>query len=196
MKNFKVYLAAGVVALVVAVIACFAIFNSVAPSAGYSQSDVGKFPEGVENGGVGTRYYPISLVGVNSQGSYCNKSGRVQYVDLAVLRTTGIASSTFTLTAGTSTASSFNQFSVAGTIKALLNTVLATSTVATTTNSMQGPGATTGDGSGVVALANNACFNYGIYQTYGTACSGSVCETATSSNRGFNIAGYFRVIQP
>lgn len=196
----------GVVALAVAVFALLGFLSSHSgtpatdngPSAGFSQSNPGQFEEGAQIGSVGDRYYSgtLSASQFQDQGSYHNTSGRDQFVKMLILHTTGTASSTQTLTAGTSTSATFNGFSVPSTVKSFLNVTVATSTVATTTNSIQGIGAPSGDGAGVVRLADGDYFNFGLYQTYGTKCTGSVCETATSTNRGFDVRYVLEVLQP
>lgn len=200
MTTSKTVFLSGVVALAVAIAAFFGLpfVAPSAPSAGYSQSNPGEFPEGAKLGTTGSRFYSGTLKASQGQGqaSYRNTSGKDQYIDLLGLRTTGTASTTQTLTAGTSTSATFNSFSVPSTVKKFINVALATTSAATTTNSVQGPGAGTGDGSGLVRLADGEYFNFGLYQTYGTACSGSVCEAATSTNRGFDVRYFFRVLQP
>lgn len=202
MTTSKVVLVSGVVALAVAVAAFFGLSHAIpasAPSAGYTQSNLGEFPEGAKLGDAGVRNVAISIPAGSDQFAYHNTSGRTQYVSVPALSTTGTASTTFTVTAGTSTAATFNGFTVqsgAQSVKALLNAFIATSSVATTTNSLQGPGAQTGQGAGVIALPDGGYLNVGIYQTYATQCTGSVCETATSTNRGFNVTGFLTVYQP
>lgn len=198
MKHFLSALVSGVVALAVAV-GFYVTQKTPAPiqtdqSAGYTQSDNGKFPEGAQIGdmGVATKAFTIGA-GVD-QVSYRNTSGRVQYVDLVVAKTSGTASSTFTITSGTSTAATFNGFSVPYTVKTLLNFRMATSSLATTTNSIDGAGSVPGTG-GVATLQDGEYLNVGIYQTFGTKCTGSLCETSTSTNRGFNVSGFIRVTQ-
>jgi len=194
-------LVSGVVALAVAFLSIFGFHyfapaSSTSTSLGYSQSDIGKFPEGAQIGDIGSRYYALSLPAGVNQGSYRNTSGHVQYVDLAILHTDGVASSTFILTAGTSTAATFNSFSVQSNTNSLLKMTLATSSAATTTNSVGGLGERSGSGGGVAVLNDGDYLNYGLYQTYGSPCDGSLCEAATSTNRGFNVTGVLRVLQP
>lgn len=186
--------ALGVVALVVVIGAFFglpSLFTSQS-AAGYSQSDVGKFEEGAQLGTTGSRYYSGVIKAGNDQVSYRNTSGKDQYVDLAILRTTGTASTTQTLTAGTSTSATFNGFSVPSNIKSLVNAIVATSSVATTTDSVNGYGAA----EGTVRLADGDYLNIGVYQTFGNQCTGAVCETATSTNRGYDVRYVIRVLQP
>lgn len=197
MKHTLVVIVSGLVALAVSVLAPFLVPQASPPSAGFTQSNVGEFPEGAKIGDVGVRNVAVSIPAGQSQFAYCNRSGRVQYVPTAVLRTTGTASTTQTLTAGTSTATTFNSFSVPVNVKSLINLTIATSGIATTTNSMQGAGATVGNGAGVATLADGVCLNVGIYQTYAQSCVGNgLCEPATSTARGFNVLGYIEVVQP
>lgn len=166
------------------------------PTTGLSQSDVGKFPEGVQAGDGVIRIYKGTIgAGVN-QVAYRNRSGRTQYADLLALTTSGTASTTQTLTAGTSTSSSFDSFSVPTSVKSFLNYNIPTSTPAFTVNNLNGNAdVTSGFGSGLIAIPDGAYLHLGFYQSYGNACTGSVCEAATSTNRGFNVDYLLRILQ-
>lgn len=201
MKTLLTVIVSGVVALAVAVGVIF-YAAPASPSAGYTQSDVAKFEEGAQIGAAGQRYYAIDIATGTAQVSYRNTSGRGQYVPLLTLHTTGIASSTFTLTAGTSTSSTFNGFSLRANNKSLINQSISTSSAATTTSNLaafQQTAVTTGGSPGLVYLADGEYVNIGLYQPYGTFCDGSTakgaCETATSTNRGFNVKGILEVLQ-
>lgn len=202
MSTFKTVLVSVGLAVAVSVIAAVGFVSSIYQKApgdsqvGYQQGNPGEFPEGALIGQLGVRGFAFSIPAGQNQTSYRNTSGRRQYVDLLVMRTTGTASSTVTLTAGTSTSSTFNSFLVQSSHKSLLNVALSTSTTATSTNSVQGLGAPTGaPGAGVAKLEDGEYLNIGFYETYGYPCNGATCESATSSARGYNVDGIFRVLQ-
>lgn len=197
--SFVVSLAGGVALAVAVVVSALFYFTTLPgaeePRAGLTQSNVGEFPEGVLIGQVAQRYYTVSLPAGIAQASYRNTSGRTQFVDLANLTTNGIASSTQTITVGTSTSATFNGYSVPPNVKTLLNCTLATSTPSNTNaNSTHGTCAVASTG-GVVRLADGEYLNIGLYQTFGNVCTGALCETSTSTNRGFTVSGFIRVLQ-
>lgn len=156
-----------------------------------------EFIDGIRPGEVTIQTKAVSIPLGSDNFVYTNKSGKVQYVDLLALHTSSVASSTQTLTAGTSTsATAWNGFSVPQTLKSFFNITVATSSIATTTNSIQGSGATTGSGAGVAYLGIGESLIVGVYQTFGNKCTGALCETATSTNRGYTVSGFLRILTP
>lgn len=192
-------LIAFIVAVVVAVVAVSSFTDGTAtpsePAAGASQSAPGEFPEGALLGNAFSKYVTGTIGAGENQTAYRNTSGRTQYVDLATVRTTGTASTTQRITVGKSTSSTIANFTAATFAESsLINYVLATSSAATTTASVQGSAAV--DRAGVIALADGEYLIFALTQTFLQGnCSGSVCETATSTNRGFNLEVMARVLQ-
>lgn len=129
-----------------------------------------------------------------------NTTGATVYVSNAVYGwTSGTASSTYqhnlfaTTTSPTTIASLYSYTAMTEAINGISTFLsrdhqIATSTTATTTSSVLR--LTAGRGSGMVAVPNNGYLIYMMQNIAsgggGPLCSGSVCETATSSNRGFN----------
>ncbi len=201
-SNTKGFGAVGVLVAVavIGVLAAGAFFlgkGASVPSLQGERAGVQEFVDGIKPGEAIEINKVVSIPAGSDNFVYTNRSGRAQYVDLLALRTSGTASSTFTLVAGTSTsATAWNGFSVPSNLKSFLSATLATSSTATSTNSIQGNGAPSGSGAGVAYLAAGESLIVGLYQTYGNACTGAVCETATSTNRGFNVSGILRILTP
>lgn len=133
-------------------------------------------------------------VGVN-QASWRNTIQRDVFIDLAYLTTSGTASSTALLLVGTSTAATIADYTAPTPgFFSLINFALATSSTATTTNSLHGSGAQ----SGLVKIAPGEYLNIailpGVRGTTPAGCApGSAsCESATSTNRGYTLDYRFR----
>lgn len=132
--------------------------------------------------------------GSNSVLLYTNNSGRDVMADFAAITIpTGQTSSTtyqmnVFATTSTSIPATQDYTALAEGRRFLINVLVATSSTATTTNSIFA--ASTGKGNGAVLVASGSSI-FGYIQNLalgggGPVCTGSVCETATSSNRGTN----------
>lgn len=140
------------------------------------------------------------LIGPRQRVDYWqNTTGATVYVDSGLYGTTGTASSTFnvsmfaTTTSPTVLAARYDYTALTeainGTASFLsLSHAIATSTVATTTNSQME--LKMGRGNGVIAVPNNGYLITYLQQLPlgggGATCNGASCEAATSSMRGFS----------
>lgn len=117
-----------------------------------------------------------------------NTTGKTQYVDYVEVSTDNTASSTFAVYAyATSTAPRTLYDFVAPvnnatTLLSINQFIIATTSAATTTTNIDK--AFSGK---TVRVSANSYLDVSLVQTFGSACTGSICETATSSNRGFNV---------
>lgn len=197
--NFQNGIIAGIVSVVVALVTVFAA-TPAAPTpvnntVGVSQTNVGEFPEGALIGDAFVKVVTGTIPAGSNQASFRNTTGKTVYVDQVIVRTTGTASTTQRISVGSGSSATIADFTLPTyALSSLLNYVLATSSAATTTSSVHGAGAT--DRAGVIAVADGDYINIALTQTFVQGnCSGSVCETATSTNRGFNLEYLIRVLQ-
>ena|SRR3990167_4171882 len=140
-------------------------------------------------------YHQFILGGGVTSDVWTNRTGTDVFVNYGSLMTSGTASTTYRVfmfaTTSTSVAST-NDFTL---ISAALNTdiirawALATSTTATSTDTHYAIKDGRSDGSPTRIRNGESVIVY-LQSTFFGPCSGSVCETATSSNRGFNIIGF------
>lgn len=129
-----------------------------------------------------------------NEAYYTNRSGRRQYISLASIDTNGTASSSFKFYVGTTTSTTINDFTAP--YSSLINGfTIATSTVATTTSSIESHLS----GSAVIPVADGVTVFVQIQAANGAVCASSgsgICESATSTNRGFNpkwvLHGYYQ----
>lgn len=191
-----------IVSVVALVVGLFGLFlPRVSPQAPAPQGVVdvrnsgSTFTTGADFGGptpvtvnyAGDKFYPRQ-----NQASWRNTTGQTQYVDLAEISTDGTASSTYKFYAYATTSPArtiFDWVAPTSANRMLINgQQIATSSVATTTSSESIQNAALGviqvpDGSYVnllfTAVDNNLC------------AAAKRCETATSTNRGFNA--YWRL---
>lgn len=174
---------------------------------GYSQSDIGVFPEGIKNGDLSEKWVSKALpVGDNKVTLYINRTGRDAYIYFGSINIpTGQTASSTTnvfLFATTSSSITTSQDFVAMTGTAgkafLVNGVtIATSTTATTTSSIYAAVAQKGNGA-IVVPDGSTVFGYLQQNTTlaNSACSAAGrCETATSTLRGINPVFSIRVYQ-
>ncbi len=187
-----------------------------APLAGQYNNSAANFPDGINlTKSVGyrgaTEYQEGGVIGAGeNQARWYNDTGKDAYVSVFVkpiATTTGttnspIASSTMQIIAGTSTASTIANYTAPSTVTtaSLLYWKLATSTVAGTlnsssTNSFSAIGNTAPNS--IVRVAAGTYLNIAILAqasvdtdqlgTPSATCGNLNCETATSTNRGFNL---------
>lgn len=206
-----------VLTVVVAVVVAAGVSYVVAPSVTSStlggsinnvQSVIWQFSKGVSldssdsNGGGGSVLVTKSgTIGTGqNQGVWTNKTGRTVYVDYADVITTGAASSSFKITALATTTSSIaasmwltapTSATAATTTTLIGDAILATSSPA---GYIINSDITTGmtNASGTVPVLDGQSLIFYIRQAFGNACTGSVCEQATSTNRGFNLSWYLQ----
>ncbi len=136
---------------------------------------------GVSVNWAGDKIYPKS-----NQASWYNNTGMTQYVDLTEVSTDGTASSTFKLYAiATSSALNviYDFFTPTGGLMAIDGFSFATSTTATTTSSIEK--ARNGK---VIRVPDGWRINFYLQAVDNRTCpTTGLCETATSTNRGFNM---------
>lgn len=165
---------------------------------GYSQTNIGEFSEGIKNGDLAERWISKTMIsGTNSVALYTNRSGRDAYVYVASVNVptgqTASSTSNVFLFATTSTSIGVAQdfVGLGGTSgKAFLinGVTIATTSTATTTSSVYAAVAQKGNGA-IVVPDGSTVFGYLQQNTTlaNSACSAlGLCETATSTNRGFN----------
>lgn len=207
--------ALGVVAVVIAVVAItIALFGgkttATVPADNADQNVAGEragfqeFKDGVKSGDLAGKWISKALPpAVNQVKLYCNTSGRDTILDYGsmLVKTGDTASSTFkgSLFATTTTDSipATEDFATLAEGRGALiqASSIATSTTASTTSSVYAVAIK--QGNGAVVVPTNSCV-WGYLQqdtTLGSvACAASSkCETATSTNRGFNPIFSIRV---
>jgi hypothetical protein len=142
--------------------------------------------------GIGPGYVMFSRSGTialgSNQASWRNTTGRTVYVDLAFLATSGVASSSYKFYVATSTSATISSDFTAPYSSLVNGFTIATSSVATTTSSIESHLS----GSAVVPVASGQYVNIQVQAANGAVCNGVICETATSTNRGFTVAWYLR----
>lgn len=176
-------------------------------NAGSVRIDTDQFVNGLSIGSPATfeNWVRGTIPAGSNQASWRNNVGGAEViVDRVILRTTGTASSTFRLISGTSTAATIADFTApAFTNTAFIVFPFATSSTATTTNNFEGSGADQAayGGIGAVSVADGGFVNFALLQglsgtpSPGCLSVGSVCESATSTNRGFNVDYYLHYIK-
>lgn len=191
-------LSLGVAAVAIAVIALgFSLFgHSSSGNVGGERAGLQEFIDGAKTGDLNSKWIAKAVApGSNQVLLYRNTSGHdviADYGDMTI--TTGsTASSTSKISLFATTSSSVGAWADFGTVVspsnlklALINAEgVATSSTATTTNAVSS--AVHNKGSGAVLVPNNS-YLFGYIQQDTTACGAltTACETATSSNRGFN----------
>lgn len=192
----------GVVAVAIAILALGISTFGGAPASqdqnvGGERAGLQEFVDGIKSGDINGKWIskkmdPLS----NSVQIYRNTTGHDVIIDLgsANIITGETASSTSKISVFATTSSSVATWVDFGTLaegkRALIQGVaIATSSTATSTNSVLS--AVQGKGNGFVLVPTDY-YVFGVLQQDTTACSiagavnGAACETATSSNRGFN----------
>lgn len=203
----------GVVAVAIAVIALtFSLFNGTSPApapsptnsdnVGGERAGLQEFFDGVKAGNIGSKWIGKTLPPLaNAVLLYRNTSGKdviIDYGEVNVL-TSQTASTSYRVhifaTTSSSIVASTDYTALAEGRRSLIGVTLATSTTATTTNSVSS--AIIGRGNGAVLVASDS-YVFGYIQNLpleggGPLCTGAACETATSSNRGFNPVFNIRI---
>lgn len=165
-------------------------------SGGNVTSQVDVYTNGV---GIGPEYATFSRSGTigagANQGSWCNLSsspglGRTAYIDLATITTSGTASSSFKFYIATSTTARISNDFTAPFGSLINGFTIATSSPATTTSSIEQKRS----GFAVIPVTVGQCVVTQMQASNGSVCAsvGGLCESATSTNRGFNIDWYLR----
>lgn len=149
-----------------------------------------EFPAGVKFGDKATVNWTGGQIGARSnQASFRNTTGRTIYVDLAEMVTTGTASSTYQFFVATSTTATRSD-NFTDPFSTLIDAfTLATSTTVRAVNSIKDAGT---NGRSVIPVTDGQYVLLTFQQTYNNTCNGSLCETATSTNRGFNVNWFLR----
>lgn len=203
----KTLIAVGLI--IAAVVVGYLAFHASAPAAPVQQAPASDtragdatvstyptwYPNGLSlgSGSAGTNVLPVFLgVGVN-QWFWTNNTGATQFVVDPTLYLTGtttgnpaIASSTFAFYVGTTTpTATLSDFARPGSINPIDGAIIATSTgqLATITSTT-----TTAGIKGIIPVKNGERLFVMFVQTYGCVAN-ALCETATSTNRGFNVKG-------
>lgn len=205
-------ISAAVVALVASLLVCWVKLSDLPvsvpqPEAAAEAVTVGSLSFPLHNtpevflGGVGAGVSPsynnflnFTIDGVipagSNQGFWTNKTGRTVFIsDAEVYLPTGSASSSMRVSIGTSTATSITNNYAAPFATLIDNQLLATTTSQTVAlNSLENPGT---NGVEVIPVPNGTTVNIIFRQDNPNACTGSVCEAATSTARGFSTVQWF-----
>jgi hypothetical protein len=156
-------------------------------------TNVDQYANGVGIGDEVVVWEKVSLEAGDNNLGWENKTGKTVYVDLATVTTSGTASTTFTIDVATSSTENISDFT--SPFSEIIDSYqLSTSSVAQTINSEEDQGT---NGMSVVPVADGEFVSLLLSagepaQTGEPSCDGSVCETATSTNRGFNLDLRFR----
>ena len=196
MPNNNIWKGVAVVALVVGILALLTPASAPQQPAGGGQSLGGTYD--VQNvapqmtGGIDFGMLPVHVnwqgdkIGPKqNQASWRNTSGQTVYLDYAEVSTDGTASSSykFYVYASSTKVSTAYDFTAPGSAgKVAINgfTIATSSAATTTTNVANGAGQT-------VQVPNGSYVNIVMQSVNGSGCNGTTCETATSTNRGFNL---------
>jgi hypothetical protein len=200
LKNIIVSAVTAIVVLVVGLAVIGSVANAPVSTGletgsvnGPIQNSVWNFQKGASFGS--NKYAQFSQSGIiaagANQASWQNRTGRTIYINRHDVSTTGTASSTYALYvyASTSPARTIYDFVAPASANRMLinNFALATSSAATTTSSLDkalaGKVVQVPDGSYVDIQLSSAA--------PGCPSVAGVCESATSTNRGFNLEWYF-----
>lgn len=158
---------------------------------------VQQYPSYWTNGiNIGSRFVtavPLNLKDKQNQVAWLNNTGQVVMASnfKAIIVPSGkgakTASSTYIMDVATSTTATITNSAAPIAYPTLIDTYsLATST---TNNIVINSGKNGGtNGQSTIAIAPNQYLILVLENPYNQACTGSVCETATSTNRGFNLS--------
>lgn len=138
-------------------------------------------PNGESLGGIFENMAGGTIGAGRNQASFRNTYGKPIYVYLADVSTTGTASSSFTLYVATSSTATIADNFTAPFSSIINGFLLATSSVATTTSNYDTP-----KNSRVVKVNSGQYVVFQLQSTFDCVSNG-LCETATSTNRGFNL---------
>lgn len=187
----------GVVAVAIAIVALgFSVFSGSPENVGGQRAGLQEFADGISLGkvAVANNWAVVPIPERSNQGFWLNNTGKDVVVDYAEFQNSGgsgsgVASTTYQFFVGTSTTASLSSDFTdpfAGILDAY---TLATSSAIKLINSFKDAGT---NGRGAVVVPNGQYVFFTFQQTYTGACTGSVCETATSTNRGFNSTARLR----
>ena len=126
----------------------------------------------------------------SNQGSWRNDTNRTVFIDTVSLFPTGTASTTFIYYVGTSTAATYTSDYTAPYATLIDGYRIPTSTPQLVINNHEHAGTL---GRNIISVDPGEYVNIAFFQGYlETGCTGATCETATSTNRGFNLDWYLR----
>lgn len=211
MTTKKTIIVSGIISLVVALVVGlgFAAHKSPAPVStvggtidGGTYSAPQNFTQGVSLGGTEIKFTKAGIIPAQqNHATYFNNTGRVVYIDyteMDVIPTTNNiaytayanASSSMRFSAGTTTSNTsatLNTFDYSAPFATLIDNVLvATSTTGVATTSINSD-INVGRDQGTVPVLPGQYVYFIFRQDSTGTCNGSTCETATSTNRGFNV---------
>lgn len=129
----------------------------------------------------------LTLGARQNQVAWLNNTGQTVFFDLSRVYPSGIASTTLQVSVGTSTTATVTDSSNPFFASFIDRYLLATSTQPAINNFKDGGT----NGRTVIPVAPNQYFLMVLENPYNQACTGSTCETATSTNRGYNLFGEF-----
>lgn len=198
----------GVAAVAIAIIALASSFFGGAPAptednVGGERAGLQEFIDGIKSGQLSEKWISKKLDA--SQSSvllYRNTTGHDVIIDIgsAIILTGETASSTSKISIVATTSASIGTWADFGTLTSVANKKfalveaygIATSTTATTTNSVLA--AVQNKGNGAVLVPNES-YVFGFLQqdTVGCGITLGICETATSTSRGFNPVFNIRI---
>lgn len=183
-----------VVAVAVVVLALFMHESPVqAPTdhstkpVGLTQSDIGKFPEGAQEGDQVVFDKVLSIGSGANQTAWKNTLGRTVYIDASSVKigyVAGTATSSLNYYVGTSTSATQTDYAR----PTRLYMPIDGATFATSTSASMINGTSTSNGVGSVAVQDGEYLFFMVSEKFGCKTNAS-CETATSTNRG--ITAFF-----
>ncbi len=148
----------------------------------------GSLPDGIELGDGYVNFHAAGTINAGANtASWKNKTGRKVVITYAEMRTTGTASTTFDFYAATSSAATVSTFDFgAAPFSELIDAKrVATTTAILVVNSIIDQGT---NGRGAIEVEDGEFVFLGFRQSFATnSCNGAWCESATSTNRGFNV---------
>lgn len=203
-KSTKIIVAIGV--LIVAAVVGYSVLGIVSPKPSVKGSDIVEpYPSYWSNGiNIGSRYLThvtLKMGDGQNQAFWKNTTGQNVYVSGFISQlvssaktTTPIASSTEALFGATSTASTITDSATPFSYSGFIDTALiATSTAQYVIITADNKGT---NGHSTVLLKPNDYLLLALENPYIQSCTGATCETATSTNRGYNINASFSVSYP
>ena len=195
-------IALSILAFIVAVVSLFGSHSTNVGALTPAGSPVNITPDVYANGlWTGARFEQDIGLTMNdrvNQASWKNTTGNTVYVSDAIFhlipnaKNVTLASSSFNFFIGTSTTATVADQSILTNINGLIDTyVIATSSNATSTVASSNVKGGT-NGKGVIGVAPGQYIVAALESVSASCTGGNGCESATSTNRGFNIFGNFR----
>jgi len=143
------------------------------------------FPDGLSINDVTENYVQGTIELQEYQKSFCNKTDRTVFFDYAEAYINGTASSTLTLDIATSSTATL-AYNASPFSELIDSYSITTSTTYKLVNSIKNAGT---NGINSIAVTAEECLVFFLQNPYssGASCTGSLCENATSTARGYTV---------